>query len=61
MKIRGGRGGPDGRDKKQARRFCFWVSGLWQFVEEVIHGAKGLGFVGIEDGVIGVVQTNHLS
>jgi hypothetical protein len=36
-------------------------SGLRQLVEEVVHGADDLGFVGIEDVVIGVGQTDHLS
>jgi hypothetical protein len=34
---------------------------LWQLVEEVVHGADDLGFIGIEDVVIGVGQTDHLS
>ena len=37
------------------------LSGLWQLVEEVVHGAEDLGFVGTEDVVIGVGQTDHLS
>ena len=37
------------------------LSGLRQLVEEVVHGAEDLGFVGIEDIVTGVRQTDHLS
>ena len=37
------------------------LSGLRQLVEEVVHGEEDLGFVGIEDVVIGVGQTDHLS
>jgi hypothetical protein len=36
------------------------LSGLWQLVEEVVHGAEDLGFVGIEDVVPGIGQTDHL-
>ena len=32
-----------------------------QLVEEVVHGAEHLGLVGIEEVVIGVGQTDHLS
>ena len=37
------------------------LSGLRQFVEETVHGAEYIGFVGIEDVVICVGQTDHLS
>jgi hypothetical protein len=37
------------------------LSGLRQLVEEAVHGAEDLSFVGIEDVVIGVGQTDHLS
>ena len=37
------------------------LSGLRQLVEEVVHGAEDFGLVGIEDVVIRVGQTDHLS
>jgi hypothetical protein len=36
------------------------LSGLRQLVEEVVHGAQYLGFVGTKDVVIGVGQTDDL-
>jgi hypothetical protein len=32
------------------------LSGLWQLVEEVVHGAEDLGFVGMEDVVSGGIR-----
>jgi hypothetical protein len=37
------------------------LSGLWQLIEEVVHGADDLGFVGTEDVVIGVGQSDNVS
>jgi hypothetical protein len=38
-----------------------WLSGLRQLAEEVVHGAQHFYFVGTEDVVIGVGQTDDLS